>query len=167
MNSQCLCDKLLAKLHFMKNIFKNITCVSIFLGILLCGLDSFAQNKRPMIPHSHHSDHGGQVLMFGDDHIEVVGSTGSEQIMLYVGDKMREALPLIDVKLSVEVLNGEKVTPLNVITSAKAKNMGLVMIPKDLQKSGVLKIQLIRINPPKGHLSINTPQSLTLNKVFK
>jgi hypothetical protein len=49
--------------------------------------------SKAMKEHDHSSMHGGSVLMFVDDHIELSRSS-QNQVFAYVSDKKRQSLPL-------------------------------------------------------------------------
>jgi len=105
--------------------------------------------------------------MFGDDHIEFVATLDSNQVTFYASDKMRSPVALNQLTLVVEVVDGTKVTPLKVTPSAKAPNIGLLIVPKTARKTGILKVQAYRETPPKGHVSVKSAQSLPLVQLFK
>jgi hypothetical protein len=149
----------------MKNIRNLMLGFSCITSVALFAQQTKPQN-RPQIPHSHHTEHGGRILMFGDDHVEVVAAKRGGQATLYFSDKMRNEVALSEFQVNAIILDGNREIPLRVIASPLSKHVGLLSIPKEQQKNGVLKIKASRINPPKGHLTINTAQSLPLNQVF-
>lgn len=151
----------------MKTTFALIIASFVAAFALSTTSHGQVQKSRPKTPHSHHTDHAGQVMMFGDDHIEVVGSGRGEQAMLYISDKFRAPVPLSELQITVEVIDGNERVPLKITASAKANNVGLILVPVAMQKSGLLQIKAKRLHPPKGHLNIDAAQTLALNKVFK
>lgn len=142
---------------------------ALILAAVAFNLNALAQNQntKPKMPHAHDAHNAGTVLMFGDDHVEVASSQVPNQVTLFVSDKMRNPLPLHEVNLVVEIVDGKNISAAKVLVSAKASNAGLVTIPKEAQNSGALKIQLSRINPPKGHITSKGAQTVLLSTIFK
>ena len=100
---------------------------------------------QTMKEHDHSSIHGGAVLMFIDDHVELSRSSQS-QIFAYVSDKKRQSLPLNEFeKINFSIFAEKKSTSLK---SEKMKHgsmeMLVVSLPKRVREDAVLSVLLKR-----------------------
>ena len=98
-----------------------------------------------MREHDHSSMHGGTVLMFIDDHVEISRSS-DRKLFAYVSDKKRQPLPLSDFeKIRVTLVSGKKTQALR---SEKMKHgtmeMMLFFLPEKVQDDAVLNVLLKR-----------------------
>jgi hypothetical protein len=98
-----------------------------------------------MREHDHSSMHGGTVLMFIDDHVEISRSS-DKKIFAYVSDKKRQRLPLSEFeKISFTLVSGKKT---QLLRSEKMKHgsmeMMLFFLPEKAQDDAVLNVLLKR-----------------------
>jgi len=102
---------------------------------------------KAMKEHDHSSMHGGAVLMFLDDHVELSRSS-QNQLFAYVSDKKRQGLPLsVFEKISFSLLTDKKSISLK---SEKMKHgsmeMLMLSLPAKIQKEDVLSVSVKRKN---------------------
>lgn len=105
---------------------------------------------KAMREHDHSSMHGGAVLMFLDDHVELSRSS-QNQLFAYVSDKKRQSLPLSDFeRISFSLLANKKSISLKA-EKMKHGSMEMLMLslPGEIKKDDVLSVSLMR---KKGNL---------------
>ena len=100
---------------------------------------------QAMREHDHSSMHGGTVLMFVDDHMELSKSK-QNHIFAYVSDKRRQLLPLSDFeKINFSLLSAKKSNSLKTESMKHASmEMMMVFLPDKVQEDAVLTITLKR-----------------------
>ncbi len=124
--------------------------------------------SKPKMPHSHHSAQGGEVLMFGDDHVEVKASKAAGELLIYVSDKMRDPVDSRLVKLEVTLVDGEKRSPLHLVPSSAPPYQVAAHYPAgEASAAAKIEIRAPRIVPAKGQVSGTGTQSLPLSKIVK
>jgi hypothetical protein len=128
---------------------------TLFAIILILGTVSPALAQANIAAHSHQALQNGQVLMFGDDHVEV--TLEKNQVVLLVSDKFRKPVPLEETNLAVR-FEGQETEP-KIQRDPKVTGRALVSLPAGAEKIK-LSVSLTRKNPPRTHISDPKAQTI-------
>jgi hypothetical protein len=72
---------------------------------LVFSVSGFSKSPPLKVPHSHHANHGGMVLMLGDDHVEVTKSKGD--LILDFSDKLRDSVKAEDFTIELRLASDQ------------------------------------------------------------
>jgi hypothetical protein len=128
----------------------------VSVAVLLIGSNSLSQS-RPKVPHSHHSQSGGLVLMLGDDHVEVIRT--KTQLFLDFSDKVRDPVKVEDLHFDVRFASDKSVVPFTV--DSKNPHRAVLNLPsRDIEMMAYRKK-----NVPKGQILKKDFVKLDLGRV--
>jgi hypothetical protein len=128
----------------------------VSVAVLLMGSYGFSQS-RPKIPHSHHSQSGGLVLMLGDDHVEVIRM--KTQLFLDFSDKLRDPVKVEDLHFDVRFASDQTVVPFSV----ESKNPHRVVLGLPSRDIEIMAYR--KKNVPKGQILKKDFVKLELSRV--
>lgn len=142
---------------------------SLFILLSIFSHLSFAQHKtppRPKIPHSHHSEKGGAVLMFGDDHLEVLQSEDGKNLFIFFSDKFRTPLQPSDFAWQVSLMEGLQKSKLSGLANTQSPFELKIPLAAKPNASAELEIKAPRHPRNKGSsVSTDRPQTIRLSRV--
>lgn len=149
----------------------TLTIAFLFGAVLLVGRAQAESGRAPAakvkLPHQHGAGHGGQVIMVGDDHLEVV-EVGPNQLKVFISDKFRDPVLLSLVRAKVAVV--DKAGARKELTIKEAKDNPaafLVELPRGLPADTKLQLRAPRVTPVKGQVTTENPQVVELGKIPK
>lgn len=145
-------------------MFKLISTLTLALALSFTG-SALAQKSRPKIPHSHHSEHGGAVLMLGDDHVEIIRSTDGKTVQLFFSDKFRQPVAANDFKIELATLTANNRTELAFTPIADVTSGVEIPVNVGRDASTELEVKAQRLNPPKGHWVSDKAQKVAFGKI--
>jgi len=131
-----------------------------------------ARSSTPKIPHSHHSQMGGHVLMFGDDHMELALDENKQSIVLVsLSDKLRDPLAAVSLDLEFILINSAEATAPQQVLSPKLNDRDpskiFLELPTNISPDSQLQIKMTRKTPVKGVVSTKKSQKISLKKLKK
>jgi hypothetical protein len=142
--------------------FCEIAAFTLSLTVFVAAASAEKKDPAlPKIPHSHHSEQGGLVLMFGDDHLELVRS-GPSRVTAHFSDKFRAPLLSTDFDHKVTLVDGGREQDLEMSASASAPTWAL---PEKISPQAQLRITLKRKNPPKAYVVSEQAQTVLVSRL--
>lgn len=171
----------------MNKVLKNgLGSLSIAMSALGYSLVSSTLKPTPAavvkLPHQHGAAHGGSVLMFGDDHVEIKKGKGPSELEFYFSDKFRQQVAAKDFLLQLALFHGEhrmelpasdiQATKKEVLKEGKASLVDILWVDlKDQPKGTQMEIKISRTEEskktlPAGYLTKTSPQKIQLEKLL-
>ena len=151
-------------------LWKIVITVSFLLGAVLYVRDSRSEpNRSPAkvkLPHQHGPAHGGLVVMFGDDHLELINKSPGV-LKVFISDKFREPVPVALFNIKAVVISADQRSELKPRVSEKEPNAFFLDLPKPIPDGAKLELRIPRVTPVKGQVTTDNPQIVDLDKFLK